>query len=367
MATSSLMRVLKRLLVALLYYSGVLGLWMRRLQRQTSGTVGLVLAYHHIRDAAGGQSAPLSELESGVTLAAFLEQVAYIVRNFEVLTVSELLDRSLRQSAGTRIPLAISFDDGYRSVYSGAYPVLEKASAKATVFVPSGYVDTERRYWWLDLSRFFANATRESINRLVGELRAKQIDEKLIELLVDLQAETLAERIFWRGKIALRLDKMGEHQRQIVTEIIASLTEAKSGDEQTLVLTSSQLKKLATDGWEIGAHTVNHVELTSVDSETALQELSNDKQALESNLGVTIQGLAYPYGRFGEAAMVLARRGGYKYAVTTTSAAVTADSNCYAIPRISIGLNPTLPQFAFTLCRTLRQSWRQYSLNRGCH
>jgi hypothetical protein len=56
----------------------------------------------------------------------------------------------------------------------------------------------------------------------------------------------------------------------------------------------------------------------------------------------------------------LAEQNNFKYAVATRPGTVSSSSNRYALPRLSVGLDPTLPQFVFTLYKTLRQGWREH-------
>src|SRR5207302_11098033 len=49
-----------------------------------------------------------------------------------------------RASAGRDL-CVITFDDGYRGVYQHAFPVMKELGVPGIVYVPSGYVGTERR------------------------------------------------------------------------------------------------------------------------------------------------------------------------------------------------------------------------------
>ncbi len=72
-----------------------------------------------------------------VTPSQFEKQVKFLYENgYKTLTVSEA--RSLNLTDGKFI--CITFDDGYKSVYDFALPILKKYGFKATVFVISGFV-----------------------------------------------------------------------------------------------------------------------------------------------------------------------------------------------------------------------------------
>jgi peptidoglycan/xylan/chitin deacetylase (PgdA/CDA1 family) len=60
-------------------------------------------------------------------------------------------------------------------------------------------------------------------------------------------------------------------------------------------LSWSQLSDLATDGNEIGGHTLDHVDLTTVTATEARRQVCDDRQALVSH-GFTVTNFAYPFG-----------------------------------------------------------------------
>lgn len=61
-------------------------------------------------------------------------------------------------------------------------------------------------------------------------------------------------------------------------------------------LTASQLRAMAATGWTIGAHTVTHPHLPSLDPATAAAEISTSRAALARLLGCPVTAFAYPYG-----------------------------------------------------------------------
>ena len=58
-----------------------------------------------------------------------------------------------------------------------------------------------------------------------------------------------------------------------------------------------EVKALANAGFDIGAHTVNHIDMGKVDRETAEEEVRASRQKLEDELRKEIDLFAYPYGQ----------------------------------------------------------------------
>jgi peptidoglycan/xylan/chitin deacetylase (PgdA/CDA1 family) len=62
-------------------------------------------------------------------------------------------------------------------------------------------------------------------------------------------------------------------------------------------MTWEQVRSLHRRGFEIGTHTVNHVDLGKVDAPTAAYEIRASKRRLEAELKSRVRLFAYPYGR----------------------------------------------------------------------
>jgi peptidoglycan/xylan/chitin deacetylase (PgdA/CDA1 family) len=71
-----------------------------------------------------------------------------------------------------------------------------------------------------------------------------------------------------------------------------------------------QVKTLAKNGWEIGSHGLNHLDLLDHGAEQR-SEIISSRQLLEKELGVPVLTFAYPYGRLNDGAMKHVREAGY--------------------------------------------------------
>jgi len=94
-----------------------------------------VLVYHKVD----------SRFEWGITRvtpAQFERHIRTLIgAGFRLVTLSEWFDNPHDENT-----VAITFDDGYESVYQHALPILEKYDAKATIFVISDYVGQENHW-----------------------------------------------------------------------------------------------------------------------------------------------------------------------------------------------------------------------------
>jgi peptidoglycan/xylan/chitin deacetylase (PgdA/CDA1 family) len=102
-------------------------------------TATVVLAYH----ALGVVSRSANLFNSFVATETFESQMDFLGRHRTVLGLDEIL--AGEASAG-RPRVAITFDDGYRSVLTEAAPILRRHGFPATIFIPTKWIG-KRNSW----------------------------------------------------------------------------------------------------------------------------------------------------------------------------------------------------------------------------
>jgi peptidoglycan/xylan/chitin deacetylase (PgdA/CDA1 family) len=105
------------------------------------------------------------------------------------------------------------------------------------------------------------------------------------------------------------------------------------------MMTESELRSLAAAGWELGAHTMTHPDLSELSYDACRTEIEDSRRALERIVGVKVQTFAYPWGRYGSAALAAVQDAGLLAAVTTGSGSWSR----YEMTRAMIGALDPLP------------------------
>jgi peptidoglycan/xylan/chitin deacetylase (PgdA/CDA1 family) len=113
------------------------------------------------------------------------------------------------------------------------------------------------------------------------------------------------------------------------------ITERISGDDHSF-LSWKQVRGFEKRGVEIGSHTVSHAALTSLSDTGALDELLQSRKKLERKLGHRVPWLAYPYGDYDSRIERLAKKAGYKLAVTTDWGTLQSAQHPFALKRLRI-------------------------------
>ncbi len=82
------------------------------------------------------------------------------------------------------------------------------------------------------------------------------------------------------------------------------------------MMTEDELRELSSAGVELGAHTVTHPDLSLMDRDGCLREMVDSRTAIEELTGGPVLTFAYPFCRYGQAAVSAARDAGFVAAVT---------------------------------------------------
>jgi peptidoglycan/xylan/chitin deacetylase (PgdA/CDA1 family) len=125
-----------------------------------------VLTYHDIGPQARGRLV--------IAARSFAEQMRYLKANhYRVITLAEFHEFLQLKRQLPRRAVVLTFDDGYRSFLTHAYPILKELGFTATLFVYTDYVGAGRNaLGWDDLARLAAEGFQvEGHTRSHGDLR----------------------------------------------------------------------------------------------------------------------------------------------------------------------------------------------------
>jgi peptidoglycan/xylan/chitin deacetylase (PgdA/CDA1 family) len=107
-----------------------------------------ILCYHRF----GAKATPLT-----VTPTAFAAQMDYLARNgYTVVPVARLAAFLAGREPLPRKTVAITIDDGYRSTYEIAYPILARHGFPATLFLYSDFVGAKDALSWTQMKEMLA-------------------------------------------------------------------------------------------------------------------------------------------------------------------------------------------------------------------
>lgn len=112
----------------------------------------------------------------------------------------------------------------------------------------------------------------------------------------------------------------------------------KTGGNRSL--SDSEVKSLSEAGFEIGAHTLTHRELTTLSLSEAREEIRGSKEYLENLLGREVQMFCYPRGKYNERIIDLVKEAGF-------FGARTIDTFTFSMPSDPFSLGTTIQASPF--------------------
>ena len=122
-----------------------------------------------------------------------------------------------------------------------------------------------------------------------------------------------------------------------------------NGVKQADLMSPEQIRAWSQAGMEIGAHTQNHCQLTSLPDEDALREISASKEELANLIGREVEHFCYPYGIYEARHTAMAKTAGYQSATTTRRGKVQPGVDLFQLHRIPVVRSTYLPQFLLKL------------------
>lgn len=111
-------------------------------------------------------------------------------------------------------------------------------------------------------------------------------------------------------------------------------------------LSESQLGELLENDWEIGSHTINHLDLTTLSLDKLTAEVRDSKQLLEDLFDIEVVSFCYPAGKYNQDVIESVNKAEYKFGVTTNYGVSNFENNLLALARIRINRSDSLSRFA---------------------
>lgn len=110
-----------------------------------------------------------------------------------------------------------------------------------------------------------------------------------------------------------------------------------------------QMREWAAHGHEVGAHTLDHVNLEKTPDDEARRQIAGSKTVLEELLGAPVMHFAYPYGANFPIHRAMCREAGFETATTTVRARARATDDPFGMPRVYVRRRDLAPKFIIRL------------------
>jgi peptidoglycan/xylan/chitin deacetylase (PgdA/CDA1 family) len=313
--------------------------------RRAAGTTPAVLTYHGVLPAGYKMMDP--SLDGNLVNAdSFRRQLRFLKDHYNAISPEEFL---LWCEAGQELPprsVLLTCDDGLRNSLFDMMPILQEAGLRCLFFVTGASLsDTPTMLWYEELFLMF-------------RARPENVSLDWFELGVPGDMGRQTKRSLW-WKLVRVLSRYDLDRRRAFLERIrmqlglserwdVEYREDPLRNRRFLVLSPAELRQLAHAGMCIGAHTLSHPLLSQSSAELAWKEIVESKHNLEQALGRRIRALAYPFGDPSSVTtreVQMAERAGFECAFLNVSDSFGTNTSRFAIPRVHVTAEMTLPEF----------------------
>jgi peptidoglycan/xylan/chitin deacetylase (PgdA/CDA1 family) len=295
------------------YYSGLVRLalwWAHRSDRHL-----IILNYHRA---------------TGTNLRG---QLRYLRDHYRVMHLEDALEElyspeKRKHRTDRRIPLVLTFDDGFRDNYTRGMALAQELQVPITIFLIPRYVESGDHFWWREAEAIVHNAQVREVEVKGHTYHLWQPEERrALEQAIDAQvrsAKSVAEREIFLADMC---------------RILGVCSPRLHEDEDALPLSWAEALEMEKSGWvTFGAHTMHHPILARLaDPAEVLREVRECRQVLEQRLGHPVFAFAYPIGKpedIGVEGLRSVKEAGYKWALTTIPGENFPQTDPYLLRRL---------------------------------
>lgn len=213
----------------------------------------------------------------------------------------------------------ISFDDGDKTFYENAFPVLKEMNIPAIVFISPKKINNHDNYWFQEIEYLQKTLSDDlikgSISEVLGLELAKIRKYSLLAILKNMKLDSILFAIsFIKRKFKISIN-------------------------ERFNITKDQLQEVVNSGLiTIGAHTMNHPILSNEDDSKAEKEIEDSVAVLSDMIKRDVKYFAYPNGvtglDYGKREQLILKKNNIQLAFTTDDGFLGKNSGHFAIPRV---------------------------------
>jgi peptidoglycan/xylan/chitin deacetylase (PgdA/CDA1 family) len=282
-----------------------------------------------------------------VWIRNFEAQIKYLMKYYRPVSLSRWLEEA--KNGGRRLPYSVvlTFDDGYRSNYSLAFPILKKYGVPATIFLATDFV-AQHHFLWTDRLEYAV------LNCAPGQYPL-DLRDGAAAIPVDCRSRDGAIASLKNLKSLLK--KMAPSRRDSCLEKIEALLgrplTAQNTSPEYAPLDWNHLKEMASEGLvSFGSHTHSHAILSRCGEAEVRTELARSRDLIEKNTGAESRLFCYPNGQagdFNESTRKALVEGDFSCGLTTVEGVNDRLSDAYELKRVGVRDQTDFIEFAMTL------------------
>ena len=294
--------------------------------------------YHYVRDLINTRYPRIKGLDT----SKFVEQLKYFKRNYNIISMEDVLSSIKSNNALPNKSLVLTFDDAYSDHYTNVFPILDDMGIQGSFYVP---VKAVTQHVVLDVNKIhFILAATEAHKEILNDIR--------ILLSVYKERYYLNEYDYYYKKLAIagRFDTADvifikrilqiELQENVRSKIVNKLFEKYVGITDSvfskeLYMNTEQIIHMNRSGMHIGIHGYDHYSWDMLSDNELATEIDLSIEYM-NRIGGDMNNLTvcYPYGVYNDKIINLLKKKRCRLAFTTeVGVAKLSDKTRFKLPR----------------------------------
>jgi peptidoglycan/xylan/chitin deacetylase (PgdA/CDA1 family) len=260
-----------------------------------------------------------------LTAEDFEKRINYLRKHYTFISLDEYADLYCNKKKAPPNSLVLTFDDGYKCLYSTVYPILKRCSIPATIFLTTNFIEHK------------TPLLPNKVLYIIGNTKVRNF--KLPELSpVNYSFSNEKERLAIYKDISSRLKYFANGQKERIIDNLQKLlcVDLSRLENESWMLSWDEIKEMYESKLiSFESHTLSHPILTCIPAEEIEKEMVSPKKIIEDRLGNKVRFFAYPNGRkkdYNESIKAAAKQCGYSMAFTTLEVTDHANDE-FEIPR----------------------------------
>ena len=290
----------------------------------------LILGYHRVLPIHEAKS---MRVQPGMFVApeTLRMHLSVLRKHVDFVHLDDWVGAKERPANTLRTQCAITFDDGWRDNFDYAFPILKEFNCPATIFLATGFIGTQRRFWPERISELFSDIPR---------IRKNAAD--LSDLIMSLSGVNIRQIIEGKFNVDDVIERIKQKDDRTICASLDLIDDLLGDgneivDQQVEMLDWDQIRLMTDSGLvRPGSHTVEHLRLSEqVGEERAIDELSRSRNTIKAMTDLDPKLFCYPNGEHSQSIVALIRQY-YSAACTTNMGWARPDDDPFLLPRICL-------------------------------
>jgi peptidoglycan/xylan/chitin deacetylase (PgdA/CDA1 family) len=241
--------------------------------------VRMIFPYYHI--ISDNDIIHVKHLHSFKNVNQFRNDINFLLKKFSAISLFDLLDCLKEGSPLPDKTFHLTFDDGYREMYDIVAPILLEKGVPATFFISSDFTDNKKLCYLNKASIIIEHVKKCQLKNTKSRQMQNIFRENKLDYL---------DFLFGIKNICY-------NNREILNQIgdLLGIDFKKYLVEVRPYLTTKQIKSLITEGFSIGAHSIDHPLYSKLSLSDQLIQTKKSIKFLKKRFDVNYGAFAFPH------------------------------------------------------------------------